>query len=95
MYRHIIYKNPVQLDTLAIMQYMHSQGIDMKPLQIIERQYPYWVTQLPSIYDVDNSQQLVGFENCVQYYERVSGISDLLNKATEFKACNPTYRINE
>lgn len=89
---YTLYKGPIQLDTLAIVQYLHSRGIALQPGLIVERNYPNYVTQLPSILYM--GQIYSGVQQVVAFYESMSGISNLLVLATDFKRNNPTYRIH-
>ena len=90
---YILYKNPVQLDTLAIVQYLSFLGQPCLPSQIIERNHPAWVTDLPSIL-ADDGKVYIGLRECEQYYCKTSGESNLLDRAVAFKTNNPNYRVN-
>lgn len=90
---YTLYKNPIQLDTLAIVQYLHSIGTDMRPQKIIERLFPEWVTELPSIEETYSGTQYVGMQQCVQFWEQQSGVTQLQQKAAKFKHDYPNYRI--
>lgn len=46
---YTLYKNPIQLDTLYIVQYLHYNKINFLPSIIIERNYPQFITDLPTI----------------------------------------------
>ena len=88
---YTLYKNPIQLDTLYIVQYLYSIGIILLPSLVIERNYPQFVTDLPSI--VYNNNIYNGIEKVIAFYEEKSGIDNLLEKAKEFKMKNPKYTI--
>ena len=88
---YTIYKNPIQLDTLYIVQYLHYNNINALPNAIIERNHPSFVTTLPTI--VYENMIYSGIEEVVYFYEKISGISNLLDKALEFKHKNPKYTI--
>ena len=91
---HILYKNPAQSDTLDIVQYAWAVlGKDLRPDHSIERNWPPYVTQLPSIYDRKTGILYSGFNECVRYYEMKSETTDIVEKAKEFKTENPRYRI--
>ena len=90
-HNYILYKNPVQLETLHIVQYLHSQNITFLPNVIIERNYPSYVTELPTI--LYNRKLYIGIDICIKLYETYSGIDNILEKADEFKRLNPTYTI--
>lgn len=91
--QYTLYKNPVQLDTLSIVQYLHFCGQRVTPTCCIERNHPSWVTQLPSI-ETSVGDRYIGLEQCTLFYEAVSGKSNLLNEASVFKTNNPHYRIH-
>ena len=88
---YILYKNPIQLDTLYIVQYLDYNQIFFLPNIIIERNYPYFVTDLPSIFY--NNHLYSGLSEVIALYETISGISNLLEKSNEFKQQNPKYTI--
>jgi hypothetical protein len=90
---YILYKNPIQLDTLAIVQYLHSLGCNAQPRLCIERGHPAWVTELPSI-ETSGGQRYIGFDQCIQFYESLSGRSDLLADALAFKDKHRYFRIH-
>ena len=90
---YTLYKNPIQLDTLYIVQYLHYKNIMFLPSIIIERNYPNFVTELPTI----NYKNKIynGLEEVISLYETISGIDKILEKAIEFKNQNPKYTINK
>jgi hypothetical protein len=88
---YILYKNPVQIETLNIVQYLHYNKISFLPNTIIERNHPQFVSDLPTI--VYNNKQYNGLEAVVSLYEECSGINNLLEKSYEFKKQNPKYTI--
>jgi hypothetical protein len=90
MTEYILYKEPVSLDTLNIVQYLHAHGIHLVPKFIIERNHG--VAELPTI--VCQNVIYSGLSKVVEFYEDKSGIKDLLGKSREWKTCNPNYRIN-
>jgi hypothetical protein len=49
MISYILYKKPIQLETLYIVQYLYYLRIICIPKCCIERNYPIWVNDLPSI----------------------------------------------
>jgi hypothetical protein len=91
---YTLYKNAIQYDTLAIVQYMHSKGIDARPNACIERCHPQWATKLPSI-ETSDGTRYVGLNACIEFYESVADERDLLHKATVFKAAYSDYRIQD
>ena len=90
---YTLFKNPIELDTLYIVQYLHSLGINMVPIIIIERSHPATVVELPCIFDHVSGSYHNGLKACVHYYEKKSDESSLLERAHAFKLVNPDYRI--
>jgi hypothetical protein len=90
---YILFKQPNQLDTLAIVQYAYYRGIDIQPKACVERNYPSYVNEIPSLLDVKENVLYEGIDEVVNYYEKISGIPDILTKATAFKKDNPKYAI--
>lgn len=43
MISYVLYKKPIQYDTLYIVQYLHYLGINIVPTCCIERNHPEWV----------------------------------------------------
>lgn len=91
--KYILYKRPISLDTLYIVQYLHSIGIEIRPYTIIERNYPKEITRLPSILDQNTGITYAGLTQVINFYETNTGIQNLLSKAKEFKENNPNYTI--
>lgn len=89
---YVLYKNPIQTDTLAIVQYLNSLGIKLLPAYCIELNHSSWVVELPSI-EVFGGRRYIGLRECIGFYESVSGERNLLKKALEFKEKNPGYKI--
>jgi hypothetical protein len=92
---YILYKNPIQLDTLEIVQYLYSRGHkNVAPACCIERNHPTWVTMLPAIETMGGCHRYVGLDMCVKYWENLHGVTNLLDNAHKFKLTNPEYRIH-
>ena len=89
MVSYTLFKNPVQLDTLAIVQYAKACGKDVTPMLTIERNHPLSITALPAIQC--GSEQYVGIDECVRFYEIHTGIDDILQKALIWKDVNPHF----
>ena len=89
---YIVYKEPIALDTLYIVQYLYSKGLDFQPRTIVERNWPTEITQLPAI--KYGSSLYLGLDQVVKFYEECSDIPNLLVKSKEFKEKNPSYIIN-
>ena len=92
--RYILYKNPVQTETLEIVQYLYYIGkTDVLPSWCIERNYPIWVKQLPAI-ETDNGQKYVGLQECIKFYENQYNMPNVVFKSHNFKVSCPDYRIH-
>ena len=96
--RYTLYKNPVEIDTLAVVQYLASCGVLLCPTCCIERNHPKWAHRLPSIKCDDDGKQYVGLDECLEFFA-LYGTNDespwvLLQKARKFKEDNPKFRIN-
>jgi hypothetical protein len=89
---YILYKNPIQTDTLAIVQYLHSNGINIIPTHCIERNHPIWAVELPSIETTDG-KKYVGLNQCIEFYQHATGKNNILKEALVFKQYNPDYKI--
>jgi hypothetical protein len=92
---YILYKNPIQLETLYIVQYIHSLGISLLPKAIFERGIPIEIYKLPSIYDINEKILYHGLDETIEFYEKKTKIKKLLSKSYDFKAKNPNYSIKE
>lgn len=90
---YILYKNPIQLETLAIVRYLQYSGKPNIPRYCIEINHPSWVTSLPSVEEYNGTKH-VGLDAVVKYYENKSEISDLLKKSEEFSKKFPDFTIN-
>ena len=91
---YVLYKNPIQKDTLTLVRFLHSSGVEnAPPSAIYERGWPDWVTELPSIQTTESGgdQRFVGLAACVRFFETCTGVTDLWQKASS--GCDPDYRI--
>lgn len=48
--------------------------------QIVERDHPDWVTELPTVLDLKCKQKYIGLLQCLQYWQLATGQSDLADK---------------
>lgn len=98
METYTLYKQPIQLETLAIVRYLHAMGVDARPAAIIERMHPAWVTELPAI-ETARGERFVSLRACCEYYERVAGIDEgrILQGALDFarERDDDVYRISD
>jgi len=76
-----------------VVRYLYYKGFDIRPLQIIERNIPADITHLPTI--IHNYNNIEGLNSIVLYYEKLLGMTNVLNNATDFCLKNPNYRIND
>lgn len=88
---YTLYKEPISLETLHIVQYLHANGIKLLPKYIIERNHGTNI--LPTI--VYGSNVYSGLSNVIKFYENISNIDNLLIKSSEWKLNNSDYRINQ
>ena len=91
--QYILYKQPIQLETLNIVQYLHNQLMNLLPSVIFERNYPPHITDLPAIQTP--KELYLGIDRVVYFYGKQSGITNLLQKATYWKTQNPKYTIKK
>lgn len=90
---YVLYKSPISPETLKIVRYLHSLGKDARPASIVERNHPPQAQELPSIHDKNTGEWYVGLQRCCEYYETVTGLSNVLSASTAF-AESGEYRIN-
>lgn len=90
--RYTLYKNPIQTDTLAIVQYLYHNDIFMLPTVIIEKNHPHGI-ELPAIYDHLCNELYEGIDECVRFYETYTGMTGTLDAALAFKAAHPDFHI--
>ena len=93
-YPHILYKSPISMDTLYIVQYLHFCGINAQPVSIFERNHPTNITELPTIYDIQIKKMYSGISEVILFYETLSKIDNLDAKAKDWKKENPDYTIH-
>jgi hypothetical protein len=89
--KYVLYKMPISLDTLYIVQYLYFHGVSIQPITIIERNYPPYITELPAI--ECEGVLYKGLEECVAFYEIESQLQDLLSLSHAFKIKYPRYTI--
>jgi hypothetical protein len=93
---YVLFKRPVSLDTLAMVQYLHWCGVDARPRAVYERNYPAGV-DAPAIRDDRSTVVHQGLDACATHLVRASRYPGdgpaLLAAARAFKAARPAYRI--
>lgn len=87
-----IHENDDCNDLLKITRYLYANDYDIRPLNVIERNFPEHINQVPTI--SINDSLIVGLNNIVIYYETLLNIPQLLNKANRFSNSNPNYSIS-
>lgn len=96
MKQHVLFKRPVELDTLHVVQYLYSLGHDVRAEACIERNHPEWaVESLPCI-ETAAGERHVGLDACVRFYAACASVpaSSLVAEAVAFKQAHPEYRIS-
>lgn len=88
-----LHKAPIQLETLHIVQYLYSRGINLRPTVVYECNHDVRTTLLPSIHDIDKNEWHIGLDACILFYEQQSGIKDIVKLANEFKKNHDDFRI--
>ncbi len=83
-------------DTLqVIVRYMYANQIgDIRSDSIVERCMPANISVLPTIC-FKNGRTLEGLDAIVNYYESLTKITNLVEKANTFVKLNPDYRITD
>ena len=94
---YVLYKLPVSLDTLAVVQYLHAHGVPgAVPRACVERSHPPHVAHnLPAIL-VDDDWH-VGLDACLRFWaalEQKKEDAPLLCRALEWKRRNSDFRIH-
>lgn len=82
--KYVLFKNPIQNDTRAIVRYLDAVGKSCPPTYIVERNHPSWVTALPAILDLVTDTKYIGFAQSISYWEQSSSETDLVNKSISF-----------
>ena len=76
----------MQLNSIYIHKYLQSIHIDITPKHIIEDNYPNCIIEFPSIQY--NNKYYIGLDECIKFYEHITGISYLNEKALLYKIYN-------
>ena len=93
--KYDLYKHPLPVETLGIVQYLSSVGVDARPTTTVERNHAPEATTLPTIRDRTDGTWYVGLAECVRFYELRSGIVDVVARAKAFKIRSPSFRISD
>lgn len=79
---------------LMITRYLYSKNIDVRPLNIVDKDFPFVINKknLPIIV-YPNGFTIIGIDNIVKYYEHFHKIPNLLSLSVKFSIDNPEYTI--
>ena len=85
---YVLFKNAVQLDTLAVIRYLHSRHapqVSVAPTTCVERRWPEWAAHRPSIETADG-RRFVGLDECIRFWSDLTGenAATLLADGIEF-----------
>lgn len=64
-----IHDHPDCINLLKIVRYLFALGIDVRPKQVIERNFPPNICIVPTV--IHNNKQISGGLNVYTYYENV------------------------
>ena len=93
----ILYKIHENLECENLMnltRYLYSEGFDVRPLTIQERNFPNNIKKLPTA-KFSSGTVLMGYSDFVDYYQKILNVSDLDSKMIEFTNKNADYRITD
>ncbi|AYV81408.1 MAG: hypothetical protein Harvfovirus32_4 [Harvfovirus sp.] len=79
---------------LSITRYLWYKNIDVRPKNVIERNFPQKIKILPTIV-LPNKEIIEGLDNIVNFYEQLFEIDNLENNALLFIKNNPNFRISD
>jgi hypothetical protein len=83
----------MQINSLYIHKYLQSLQIDVTPKHIITENYPNIITEFPSIQY--NNKYYIGLDECIKFYEHITGIQYLHEKALQFKIDTPSFKLGK
>ena len=79
---------------LNIVRFLYAHGYDIRPHNVIERNFPDNITVLPTII-TNNHSLIIGIDNITTFYENLLDMSDLAQLADTFCIQNPNFRISD
>ena len=79
---------------LNLTRYLYSEGYDITPHSVIERNFPKTITKIPTAI-LRNNFFLFGYEDFISYYESILSTYNLDGKAKKFVELNNNYLIND
>jgi hypothetical protein len=71
---------------------MYAQDHIIIPTVIIEHGHPDHL-RLPAIYEYATNVLYEGLDECVQFFEQHTGITNVLSESAAFKVLHPCFRI--
>lgn len=91
---YILYKNPIQLDTLDYVRFLHYNNINATPKYCIERNWGIEI--VPTIKDLNNKKIYKGLPECIKYYASLANtpVDEFKKQVQNFKIKNPDYKIH-
>lgn len=87
-----IHENSECENLMNLTRYLYSEGYDIRPFNIQERDFPYYIVKVPTAI-FPNGMVLSGYPDFVNYYQKIFCINDLDSKMIEFTSQNGEYRI--
>lgn len=91
---YTLYKHPIQDDTLAIVRYIDHKKYMGVPIICVERNHGIEDNALPAIHDHDTDVWYYGIDNVVSFYQKMTGLKDILHRAMKFHKRHPDYVIH-
>ena len=88
------HENPNCEKLLNLSRYLYSKNIDVRPMSVIEKNFPQFITSLPTIVFF-NGYKICGYSLIVEHYEKLLSKKNLSEKAEKFIKLNPNYRITD
>lgn len=82
-------------DLLNLRRYLHYKGVDIRPINIIERDFPSHINGVLPTIVFFNGLTLYGLANILTYYENVLKVTNLYEDSNKFIQDNPNYRITD
>ena len=93
--KYVLYMTDQHYEINNIILYLDSRKKNLKPAAVFQRSIPAQIIRLPALHDMDSNTLYVGFDKCLEFYEKKSRIKDINNKATLFVRKNPSYSFGD
>ena len=82
-------------DLLNLTRYLYYKGIDIRPLNVQEREFPTNVVNNLPVVILMGKMIIYGLDKIVLYYEKTLKMNNLLEDSKAFNEKNPNYRITD